>query len=55
MKIQERLRLGLPKEPIAELTKFWWVIVSRGEETGVTNVLFSKLSLHDYEKLWSLD
>ena len=43
--------MGLPGEPIAELTKFGWVIVSPGEETGVTNMFFSKTSLHDYEKL----
>ena len=55
IKTQERLRVGLSGEPIAELTKFGWVIVSSGKETGVTNMLFSKTSLHDYEKLFSLD
>ena len=43
------------QEPITELTKFGWVIVSTGQETGSTNMLFSKLSLHDYQKLCSLD
>ena len=43
--------MGLPGEPIAELTKFGWVIVSPGEETEVTNMFFSKTSLHDYEKI----
>ena len=37
------------------MTKFGRVIVSPGQETGVTNMLFSKTSLHDYEKLCSLD
>ena len=55
IKTQERPRVGLPGEPIAELTKFGWVIASPGEETGVTNMLFSKTLLHDYEKLCSLD
>ena len=39
--------MGLPEEPTAELTKFEWVIVSPGQETGITNMLFSKTSLHD--------
>ena len=47
--------MGLSGEPIAELTKFVWVIVFPGQETRVTNMLFFKTSLHDYEKLFSLD
>ena len=47
--------MGRPGEPIAELTKFGWIIVSPEEETGVTNMLFSTTSLHDYEKICSLD
>ena len=47
--------MEFPGESIAELTKFGWVIVSSGQETGVTNMLFSKISLHDYEKLCRLD
>ena len=53
--IQERPRVGLLGETIAEFNKLWWVIVSPGQETGVTNMLFSITSIHDYEKLWSLD
>ena len=55
IKTQERPRVGRPGEPIAELTKFGWVFASPGQETGVTNMLFSKTSLHDYEKYCSLD
>ena len=47
--------MGLPRETISEMTKFRWVIVSPGQETGITNMLFSKTSLRDYEKLCSLD
>ena len=47
--------MGLPREPIAEAIKFGWVIASPGQETGVTNILFSKTSLHGYENLCSLD
>ena len=35
--------------------KFVWVIVSPGQEIGVTNILLSKTSLHDHKKLCSLD
>ena len=55
IKTQERTRLGLPREPIAESIKFGWVIASPGQETGVANMLFSETSLHDYETLCSLD
>ena len=55
METYGQARVGLPGEPIAELTKFEWVIVFHGQETGVTNMLFSKTSLHDYEKLCNLD
>ena len=47
--------MGLHGKTIAELTNFWWVIVSAQQEAEVTNMLFSKTSLHDYEKLCSLD
>ena len=47
--------MSLPEEPIAESTKFGWVIVSLGQKTGITNMLFSKTSLHDNDQLCSLD
>ena len=55
METQEQPRVALPVEPIALLTGFGWVVVSPEQETGVTNMLFSKTSLHDYQKLCSLD
>ena len=55
IKTQERPRVGLPGEPIAELTKLGWVILSPGKENASTNILFTKTSLHDYENLCSLD
>lgn len=54
-KTQERPTVGLPGEPIAEFTKFHWVIISPGQKTGVTNMSFFKTPLHDSEKLCSLD
>ena len=47
--------MGFPVEPITQLTKFGWVIVSPGQEDRVINMLFSKTSSHDYEKLCRLD
>ena len=55
IRTQERPRVGLPGEPIAELTKLGWVILSPGKENASTNILFTKTSLHDYESLCSLD
>ena len=47
--------MGFPVEPITQLTKFGWVIVSPGQEDRVINMLFSKTSSHDSEKLCRLD
>ena len=55
IKTQEMARVGQPGEPIAELTKLGWVVISPGEETSVTKMLFSKTSVHDCENLCSLD
>ena len=55
MKTQERARVGQPGEPIAELTKLGWVVISPEQETSVTKMLFSKTSVHDYKNLCNLD
>ena len=55
IKTPERARIGLPGEPIAELTKLGWYIISPGKENDIANILFSQTSIHDYEKLCSLD
>ena len=55
IKTQERSRVGLPRETIAELTKLGWFILSPGKENASTNILFTKISLHDHENLCSLD
>ena len=51
IKTPERVRIGLPREPIAELTKLCWCIVSPGKENDITNILFSQTFIHDYKKL----
>ena len=55
IKTQERARVGQPGEPIAELTKLGWVVISPGQETSITKMLFSKTAIHDYENLCNLD
>ena len=55
IKTPERARIGLPGEPIAELTKLGWYIISPGKENDIANILFSQTSIHDYDKLCSLD
>ena len=52
---RERARIGLPGEPITELTKLGWYTVSLGKENDITNILFSQTSIHNYQKLCSLD
>ena len=49
IKTQERSRVGLEGGPVAELTKPGWVVVSPGDNSEVTNLLFSKISLHNYK------
>ena len=48
IKTPERATIELPGEPIAELTKVGWYIVSPGKENDITNILFSQTSIHDY-------
>ena len=36
-----RVRIGLPGETSAELTKLGWYIVSPGKDNGITSILFS--------------
>ena len=54
IKTQERARAGQPGELMAELTRLDWVVISPGQESGLTN-MFSKTSVHNYENLFSLD
>ena len=55
IKTQETARVGQPGESIAELTRLGWVVIFPGQESGLTNMMLSKNSVHDYENLCSLD
>ena len=54
IKAQEKARIGLPVHPVAELTKLGWII-SPDQENTVTNMLYPKTTVRDYENFCSLD
>ena len=51
IKVPEMPRLGSPGEPVAELTRFRWVIMSPRNEIDLNNLMLSRSSIGDYEKL----
>ena len=56
LKTESAPKIGEPGEPVAELTKFGWVIMSPGKEPlDVTNMLLTQTSHVDYEELCRLD
>ena len=48
-------RIGNQGEPIAELTKFGWIIMSPRTEQDLTSMYLTQTSSDDYEQLCSLD
>ena len=48
-------RIGKPGEPIAELTRLGWTIMSPGNEPDLTNMFLTQTSVTDYEELCRLD
>lgn len=55
VKTATKPRVGQPGEPVAELTKFGWTLLSPGTEDDLTKTLFAKSSVEDYRKLCDLD
>ena len=55
IKTQEILRIGQICDPVAELAKLGWVIMSPGKESSYSNVLFRTAAINTYEELCSLD
>ena len=55
IRTQERPRIGLSVEPIAELRKLDWVFLLPRKGNASTHILFTKICLHEYENLYSLD
>lgn len=53
---ESALEIGEPGEPVAELMKFGWIIMSPGKEPlDITNMLLTQTSHVDYEELCHLD
>ena len=48
-------RVGQPGEPIAELTRFGWTVMSPGKEVDLTPMFLTQTSSFDYENLCRLD
>ena len=55
IKTASKPRVGSPGEPVAELTKFGWTIMSPGEEVNLNNMLLTQVHSDDYEQLCRLD
>ena len=47
--------VGSPGEPVAELTRFGWTIMSPGKEPDLSNLLVTQTSRVEYEDLCRLD
>ena len=48
-------RVGRPGDPVAERTKFGWILLSPGKEVDTNSLLFAQTSHADYEELCRLD
>ncbi|PFX13976.1 hypothetical protein AWC38_SpisGene21906 [Stylophora pistillata] len=56
LKTESAPKVGEPGEPVAELTKFGWIIMSRGKEPlNITNMSLAQTSHVDYEALCRSD
>ena len=55
IKAQERPRIGQIGDPVAELTKLEWIIMSPGKKSSYSNVLLRTAAINTYEELCSLD
>ena len=56
LKTDQPPRVGQPGQPVAELTRFGWTIMSPGKEScNITNMLLNQTSQVDYEELCRLD
>ena len=56
MKTESVTKIGEPGQPVAEMTKFSWIIMSPGKEPlDLTNVLLTQTSHVDYQELCCLN
>ena len=55
IKVSEVPKVGSPGEPVAELTRFEWFIMTPGNEIDLNNLMLLRTSTDYYEKLCNLD
>ena len=55
IKTETTPKIGKPGEPIAELTRFGWTLMSLGSEPNLTQMFLTQISKVDYEELCRLD
>ena len=56
IKSETKPKIGQPSEPVAELTKFGWTLLSPGKEIDLTaKMLLTQTAFPDYEQLCGLD
>ena len=55
IKTETRPRIGKPGQPVAELTRFGWTLISPGKDVDLTNMFLTQTSSMDYENLCKLD
>ncbi len=55
IKTENKPRIGKPGEPVGELTRLGWALISPGAEIDGSKMFFAKSSLADYDKLCSLN
>lgn len=55
IKTETRPKIGRPGEPVAELTKFGWTIMSPGKEVDLSNMFLMQTAAADFEQLCKVD
>ena len=55
IRTETRPKIGSPGEPVAELTKFGWKIMSPGKEVDISSMVLTQTAAADYEQLCKLD
>ena len=55
IKTKEAQRIEKIGDPIADLTKLGWIIISPGKESNYSHLLLKTSAFNNYEELCSLD
>ena len=55
IRTETKTKIGSPGEPVAELTKFGWTIMSPGKEVDISSMLLTQTAAADYKQLCKLD